>query len=101
MMLDYYGELRPREGQMMYVPDAAPDRRGPEWFLTQRVEGDAADRSPAATIVVKAVESRLVRSFPYGGISGWTWHLYHTINSDANRAGSAGSACRPDVQPGR
>jgi hypothetical protein len=101
MVLDYYGELLPRECQLLYVPADAWDRRGPEWFLTHLFDDDGAGSSPPATIAVNAVDYRLVRSFPYGGISGWTWHLYHTTNSDANRAGAAGSACRSDVQRAR
>lgn len=101
MVLDYYGEALPRECRLTYVPADAWDRRGPEWFVTHQFEDAGAGSSAPASIAVNAVEYRLTRSFPYGGISGWTWHLYHTTNPDANRPGSAGSACRSDVQPAR
>ena len=94
MVLEYYGELLPRACRLTYVPADAWDRRGPEWFVTHRFEDGGPATSPPASIVVNAVEYRLTRSFRYGGISGWAWHLYHTTNPDANRAGSAGTACR-------
>jgi hypothetical protein len=101
MVLDYYGEALPRECRLTYVPADAWNRRGPEWFVTHQFEDAGAGSSAPASIAVNAVEYRLTRSFPYGGISGWTWHLYHTTNPDANRPGSPGSACRSDVQPAR
>jgi hypothetical protein len=94
MMLDYYGEVLPRPCRLTYVPGDAWDRRGPEWFVTHEFEDAGPGSGTPASIAVNAVEYRLTRSFPYGGISGWTWHLYHTTNADANGAGSAGSACR-------
>jgi hypothetical protein len=99
MLLDYYGEVLPRECQLMYVPADAWDRRGPEWFVAHQFNAGGAGSSPPASLSMNAVEYRLARSFPYGGISGWTWHLYHTANRDANRAGSRGGACRSDSQP--
>jgi hypothetical protein len=101
MVLDYYGEALPRECRLTYVPADAWNRRGPEWFVTHQFEDAGVGSSAPASIAVNAVEYRLTRSFPYGGISGWTWHLYHTTNPDANRPGSPGSACRSDVQPAR
>ena len=101
MVLDYYGEVLPRACRLTYVPADAWDRRGPEWFMTHQFEDAGPSTGPPASIAVNAVEYRLTRSFPYGGISGWTWHLYHTTNPDANRTGSAGSACRADSQPAR
>jgi len=101
MLLDYYGEVLPRACQLIYVPAEAWDRRGPEWFVTHQFEVAGPGSSPPASIAVNAVEYRLTRSFPYGGISGWTWHLYHTTNPVANGTGSTGSLCRADVQPAR
>jgi hypothetical protein len=101
MVLDYYGEVLPRACRWTYVPADAWDRRGPEWFVTHQFDDAGAGSSAPASIEVKAVEYRLTRSFPYGGTSGWTWYLYHTANADANRPGSAGTACPSDVQPVR
>ena len=89
MVLDYYGEVLPRTCRFIYVPADAWDRRGPEWFVTHQFDDNGESSAPrASSIAVNAIEYRLVRSFPYGGISGWTWHLYHTINTALNRAGS-------------
>jgi len=101
MVLDYYGEVLPRSCQLTYVPADAWDRRGPEWFVTHQFEDGGAASSPPASIAVNAVEYRRTRSFPYGGISGWTWHLYHTTNPDVNRTASAGNVCRSEIHPGR
>lgn len=101
MVLEYYGEMLPRACQFTYVPADAWDRRRPEWFVTHQFEDAGPATNPPASIAVNAVEYRLTRSFPYGGISGWTWHLYHTTNPDANPTGSAGSACRTNIQPAR
>lgn len=88
MVLDYYGEVLPPACRLIYVPLHAWDRRGPEWFVTHQFDDGGRGSAPPASIAVKAIEYRLVRSFPYGGISGWTWHLYHTTNSDMNRTAS-------------
>ena len=99
MVLDYYGEKFPAACRLIYVPADAWDRRGPDWFVTHEFDDGGEAGVPPASIVVNAIEYRLVRSFPYGGISGWTWHLYHTTSSAANRAESPGTACRPAQLP--
>jgi hypothetical protein len=88
MVLDYYGEVLPPACRLIYVPADAWDRRGPEWFVTHEFDDGRRGSAPPPSIAVNAIEYRLVRSFPYGGISGWTWHLYHTADRDTNRTGS-------------
>ena len=99
MVLDYYGEQFPAACRLIYVPADAWDRRGPEWFVTHEFDDGGEAGVPPASIAVNAIEYRLLQSFAYAGISGWTWHLYHTTSSAANRAESAGTACRPAQLP--
>jgi len=56
--------------------------------VTHEFDDGRRGSAPPPSIAVNAIEYRLVRSFPYGGISGWTWHLYHTADRDTNRTGS-------------
>jgi hypothetical protein len=91
MVLEYYGEVLPAGQPLVYVPLDAWNRRVPEWFMVHSFEPAAGDNRPPASISVgDGAEYRLLRTFPYGGISGWTWYLYHRADRAMNtRATSA------------
>jgi hypothetical protein len=75
LVIDYYGEERPSGKTIVYVPSASGTPGDAEWYLTR--SNESADQGiPLPVIALMGRPYVLVRSFTYGGISGWTWHLY-------------------------
>jgi hypothetical protein len=76
LILDYYGEALPPGKKLIYVPSPRAASGGAEWFVTHTFEPPRAFVPPQTQIAAGGTSYVLVRSFVYGGISGWNWHLY-------------------------
>ena len=96
MVLEYYGEVLPSACMLRYVPIGTSNRDGPEWYVTHRFDEVGPISNPPASITVDSAKYHLVRSFPYGGISGWTWHLYR--NTDALTSSALEPHCAPPAR---
>jgi hypothetical protein len=75
LVIDYYGEERPSGKSIVYIPSAGVAADGAEWYLTHSID-PAGDIVPPPAITPMGRPFVFVRSFKYGGISGWNWHLY-------------------------
>ena len=75
-MLTYYSEPLPGRGGLTYVPASNPTSNDPDLMLTHTF-GLADKRSAAVEMIGRNGQTyRLVRRFPYGGMSGWNWYIY-------------------------
>jgi hypothetical protein len=72
LVIDYYGEEHPLGKTITYQP--APDVSA-EWYLTHTID-PAGDVVPPRTITPEGRSYVWIKSFTYGGVSGWNWHLY-------------------------
>jgi hypothetical protein len=79
-VLDFYRLQLPLRKDMVYFPLAGWPKKGPEWVLRHSLETDY--RAPDTTTDRHGNTYRLVRQFPYAGLSGWHWAVYHNKNSD-------------------
>jgi hypothetical protein len=78
-VLDFYRLQLSLSKNMVYFPMEDWPKSGPEWVVLHSKE--AGYRAPAAA-VRHGNTYRLVRQFPYAGLSGWHWAVYHNKNSD-------------------
>ena len=68
----------PNTKRLLYVPLNRWPQNGPEWFLRHSQEPGV---HPKQTITDGADNHYdLIRVFPYAGLSGWNWMLYHNRN---------------------
>lgn len=65
MIIDYYHRYAP---ELRYGPDG-------DWFLIESF-GDFAAMPRSITAFGRGYT--IVKIFPYGGVSGWTWLVYHS-----------------------
>jgi hypothetical protein len=80
MLLAYYAESLPTGRELVYLPMDTWNRGVPDWFMTHSSAATAMSTNAPPTITVgDGAAYRLVRSFPYGGISGWSWSLYRRL----------------------
>lgn len=80
LMLTYYSEPLPGRGGLTYVPASSPASNDPDLMLTHTF-GLADTRSAAVEMIGRNGQVyRLVRWFPYGGMSGWNWYIYQREN---------------------
>jgi hypothetical protein len=74
IVLSYYAETVAREKRIEYVRARDWSERSPVWYVSRSIEYPSDVVSP--NIMVHGRVFELVRSFPYGGISGWNWSVY-------------------------
>jgi hypothetical protein len=75
LLLEYYGETIAPAQRIIYVPAFSPRRRDVQWYITHTYETPA--RFPPSIVTTEEGETYAwVRSFPYGGQSGFNWFLY-------------------------
>jgi hypothetical protein len=79
-VLDFYRLQLPLSKDMIYFQTDGWPENGPEWVVLHSKE--AGYRAPDAA-VRHGNTYRLVRQFPYAGLSGWHWAVYQNQNSDA------------------
>jgi hypothetical protein len=75
LLLEYYGETLAPPHRIIFVPASSPHRRDAEWYITHTYEAPAAVPAPVLT-TEEGETYTWVRSFPYGGQSGFNWFLY-------------------------
>jgi len=75
LILEYYGETIAPAQRIIYLPASSPHRRDAEWYITHTYESPAV--VPPSIVTTEEGETYAwVRSFPYGGQSGFNWFLY-------------------------
>jgi len=80
LVLDFYRLQLPLRKDMVYFPLGGWPKKGPEWVVRHSKEVDY--RAPDTAADHQGNTYRLVRQFPYAGLSGWHWAVYHNNNSD-------------------
>jgi hypothetical protein len=75
LILEYYGERIAPAHRVTYVPASSVQRRDAEWYITHSYEAPPMVPPPALT-TQEGETYAWVRSFPYGGQSGFNWFLY-------------------------
>jgi hypothetical protein len=78
MVLTYYQRNLPAGKELVYCPQDRWSRNDPEWFLRHDFE-----ESPQVPVQFVSPDGRtctLVQTFPYYGLSGWNWSLYHRVD---------------------
>jgi hypothetical protein len=89
-MLDYYADQLPPGKRVIYVPASAWTPEGPEWLITHGFGRLGPGNLPPERVSgVNGRPYRRLRSFPYGGISGWNWHLYRREDPGAASAATS------------
>jgi len=79
MVLHFYSRFLPKNKTLRYVEQDSVSRFAPTWFLTQ--SQNVLYRPPPKIVLKKVGPYRLIKSYPYSGISGSAWYLYrHEIN---------------------
>jgi hypothetical protein len=73
LVLFFYAERTPGK-PLVYHEQGTWSSPAPEWYLAHRQDGDP--RPAEALVSVHGDAYRLVRVFPYGGLSGWDWFVY-------------------------
>ena len=79
-VLDFYRLQLSLRKDMVYFPSTGWPKRGPEWVL--RHSKEAGYRADDIFADHHGNTYRLIRQFPYAGLSGWHWAVYHNKNSD-------------------
>ena len=74
LTLEFYRRYVEGNERIVYVTFDHWPRSGPEWIITHH--GDPA-RQPKPSLVVKKASYTLTKSFLSGGLSGFSWHIYH------------------------
>ena len=77
-MPDLFDPRLPNTKRLLYFPLNRWPPEGPEWFLRHSQEPDPHPRQTITDRVGNHYE--LIRIFPYAGLSGWNWMLYHNRN---------------------
>ena len=78
MLLRFHGRNLPA-GRLQYIPREAWLAGPPRWLLTH--SQDRSHQPPARLEFPPGLRYELVDTFPYGGVSGWSWYLYRTTEA--------------------
>jgi len=77
-MPDLFDARLPNTRRLIYLPQNRWPPEGPEWFLRHSQEPDI---HPKPTITDGTGNHYdLIGIYPYAGLSGWNWILYHNRN---------------------
>lgn len=74
MVLDFYVPYAATPKRFRYMAADACSADASEWYLRSSSETDP--RAPAGPILRGGGRYGLVETYPYAGLSGWTWTLY-------------------------
>lgn len=78
IVLRYYARTVP-EKEMLVATDASWPAEGPEWFVAHRAENP---EQVAAQVADRFGNSyRLEAAYPFAGLSGFHWALYHNLRA--------------------
>ena len=81
-LLDFYSRYRADSERLVYVPLAYEQAQPTDYFF---VHNQQQGYQPKASIELESGAYRLVRQYPYAGLSGWNWYLYtHESNSSSS-----------------
>jgi hypothetical protein len=72
-LLDFYTRYRKDAGRMTYIEKSYESSTATDFFIVHKLEHDA---TPAPTITLESGRYRLLKQYPYAGLSGWNWYLY-------------------------
>lgn len=72
-LLDFYKRYRKDAGRMTYIDKSYESSTATDFFIVHKLEHDA---TPAPVITLKSGRYRLLKQYPYAGLSGWNWYLY-------------------------
>lgn len=77
-MLDFYGPMLDKTGKAFHYEQEEEWRiQAPEWYLGHAMTWEVR---PSQAFQIKGVGIyRLVAVYPYSGLSGWHWVLYHRL----------------------
>ena len=77
-LLEFYARFLPKGKKLSYVDRGSwRTEAPPEWFIIHSLR---ADFTPMETIRLwDGTSYRLARHFPFFGLSGWHWAVYHRI----------------------
>lgn len=76
MMLRHFARCLPADQELLYLPQDAWPKTGPEWFVTHSLD---PRHVPVGELDVDGRVYRLAALFPFGGDSGLQWSLYHRV----------------------
>ena len=79
-VLAFYRQFLPPSVRFAYLPRDEWPVEGPEWLLLH--SQDAAFVPPMA-LAAAGIRYQLDRVYPFAGISGWSWALYHDVRDAA------------------
>ena len=75
MVIAYYAPFLGGEKPLQYFPAGQWSSPGPEWVLKHEISQNR--RPPPEFRLPDGTTYRLVREYPYAGLSGWSWWIYH------------------------
>ena len=74
VLLAFYGEFLPKSKRLYYLDQPDWDKAAPEWIVTH--SQDRSYRPPKQLTIPGVGKYRLMKSYRFGGISGWSWFLF-------------------------
>ena len=81
-LLDFYTRYRPDSDRLLYIPKAyEQDSPTDYFFMHNQQPGHKAD----ALIELRSGTYRLIKQYPYAGLSGWNWYLYGHATQPGSR----------------
>lgn len=78
VMVEFYAPYASGGKSFSYVDETGWKSGGPEWYLRHSFETDPRT-APVALHFRGGEDYDLVDVYPYSGLSGWMWALYHRV----------------------
>lgn len=75
VMIDYVSRGLPLAHQLAYLSNEDWENESPEWLVTH--DFAATPDPPPQVYLVRGAGYQLAQTFPYFGLSGWNWYVYH------------------------
>ena len=76
LVIDFYKQYMTPAKPVRYIDKSHFADDPPEWFLLHSFDTDLRGAWPILDLIPN-LRYHLWGSYPYGGLSGWTWLLYH------------------------
>jgi len=80
-LLDFYSRYRPDSDRLVYVPLAYEQDAPTDYFF---MHNQQPDHQPETSIELKSGTYRLIKQYPYYGLSGWHWYIYAHVAESGN-----------------
>lgn len=77
MVVNFYTRYLPAHKHAVYYDRASWPAGGSEWFL---IHSQSPGHVPPVAIVAHGARYRLVKDYPFAGLSGWHWYVYHNTD---------------------